>query len=407
VARPDTVEARGGGRFRIRNRRDFADLADLRGEWELTVDGTVERHGTLPTLDVPAGGSLDIGLDLGQSGRGERFVTFRFFLHRGMAWAPAGHEVAWEQLALPSRRRRRTWDVSRASPVEEDGAIALESGGTRAVVDTATGTLAELAGADGRNVLQAGPVLQLWRAATDNDGLRLMPHRSRGVLERWLALGLDRVEHRVESIRTAPGTLDVVHAVSGRGRWEDAAHRQRYRMLESGALLVENDVRLAPDLRDLPRIGVVLLLEPGLERLEWFGRGPWDDYPDRIASTVVGTFRSTVADEYVPYILPQEHGRHSDVRRLSLTDESGSGLDVEGVPVIAFTASRFTATDLYEARHTCDLEPRDATVLTLDHAHRGLGTAACGHDTQPRYRLDARRYRFSYVLTPRGARRSR
>jgi beta-galactosidase len=407
VSRPVTVEPRGGGRFRIRNRRDFADLADLQGEWELTVDGMAERQGRLPPLHIPAGGSLDVRLGLGQSGRRERFVTFRFFLRRGTAWAPAGHTVAWEQLALPSRQTRRTWNVTRARPAEEDGAIALESGGTRAVVDTATGTLAELAGADGKTVLLAGPVLQLWRAATDNDGLRLMPHRSRGVLGRWLALGLDRVQHRVESIRTRPGTVEVVHAVSGRGRWDDAVHRQRYRMLDSGALLVENDVRLAPELRDLPRVGVVLLLVPGLERLEWFGRGPWDDYPDRIASTVVGTFRSTVADEYVPYILPQEHGRHSDVRRLSLTDERGRGLEVGGVPVIAFTASRFTATDLYEARHTCDLKPRESTVLTLDHAHRGLGTAACGHDTQPRYRLDARRYRFSYVLAPSGARRTR
>ena len=407
VSRPVSVEAREGGRFRIHNRRDFADLEDLRGVWELTVDGVVERRGRLPTLDVSAGATRDVRLDLGRADGEERFVTFRFFLRRATSWAPAGHEVAWEQLALPSRQKPRPWDVSRAKPVEEDGAIALESHGTRALVDTTTGTLAVLSGAGGRNAILAGPVLQLWRAATDNDGLRLLPDRSRGVLGRWLELGLDRVEHRLESIRKAPGTVDVVHAASGRGRWDDAVHRQRFRMLESGALRVENDVRLGPDLRDLPRIGVVLLLQPGLERLEWFGRGPWEDYPDRLASTVVGTFRSTVTDEYVPYILPQEHGRHSDVRRLSLTDETGFGLDVEGVPVIAFTASHFTATDLFAARHTSDLEPRAATVLSIDHAQRGLGTSACGPDTHPRHRLDAHRYRFSYVLAPHRARRTR
>ncbi len=406
VSRPVSVEAHGGRRFRIHNRRDFAELTDLRGTWELTVDGTVERRGTLPTLDVWAGGWLDVRLDLGHAGRGERFVTFRFFLRRATGWAPAGYEVAWEQLALPSRGPSRVRSVSRAKPVEMRGAITLESAVTHAVVDTATGTLAELAGVGGPNVLQAGPVLQLWRAATDNDGLRLLPDRSRGVLARWLALGLDRIEHRLESIRTSPGTVEVVHAVSGRERWKDAVHRQRYRMLESGALLVENDVRLGPDLRDLPRIGVVLLLKPGLERLEWFGRGPWEDYPDRLASTVVGTYRSTATDEYVPYILPQEHGCHSDVRRLSLTDADGFGLDVEGVPVICFTASHFTAADLYDARHTSDLEPRKETVLSLDHAQRGLGTSACGPDTHLRHRLNAARYRFSYVLAPHGARRA-
>jgi beta-galactosidase len=269
-----------------------------------------------------------------------------------------------------------------------------------------TGTLAELTGNGGPNVLHAGPVLQLWRAATDNDGLRLLPGRNSGVLGRWLELGLDRVAHRLESIRTMPGTVEVVHAVSGRARWEDAVHRQRYRILGSGALLVENDVRLGPELRDVPRIGVVLLLAPGLERLEWFGRGPWEDYPDRLASTIIGTFRSTVSDELVPYILPQEHGRHSDVRRLSVRGEKGFGLEVEGMPVIAFTASHFTAAHLFGARHTSDLEPRAETVLSLDHAQRGLGTSACGPDTHPRHRLDARSYRFSYLLVPLAPRRA-
>ena len=178
-------------------------------------------------------------------------------------------------------------------------------------------------------------------------------------------------------------------------------------MLRPGALLVENDVRLGADLRDLPRIGVVFLLLPGLDRLEWFGRGPWEDYPDRLASTVVGTFRSTVAGEYVPYILPQEHGRHSDVRRLSLTGEHGVGLDVEGDAGVRLHREPLHRAGSLKARHTCDLEPRKATVLSLDHAQRGLGTSRVRTRYHPRHRLDGRRYRFSYVLAPHRARRSR
>jgi beta-galactosidase len=142
----------------------------------------------------------------------------------------------------------------------------------------------------------------------------------------------------------------------------------------------------------------VLTVAPGLERLTWFGRGPWEDYPDRLASTIVGRFESTVGEQYVPYIVPQEHGRHSDVRRLSLTDADGAGLAVEARPTIGFTASHFTAGDLYRARHTCDLEPRPEIVLSLDHAQRGLGTASCGPDVHPRFRLDEPSYAFAYVL---------
>ena len=148
------------------------------------------------------------------------------------------------------------------------------------------------------------------------------------MLGRWLELGLDRIERRLDAVRVAPGRVDVAHVASGRGRWDDVLHRQSYRLLAAGGLLVENEVRVGPDLRDLPRVGVVLVLVPGLEQLEWLGRGPWDDYQDRRASTVVATFRDTVEGQYVPYILPQEHGNHSDVRQ-ALADRRG-GLRARG-----------------------------------------------------------------------------
>jgi beta-galactosidase len=274
----------------------------------------------------------------------------------------------------------------------------LGAGGARAVIDRREGILTELS-AGGRNVLHTGPQLQLWRAATDNDGLRLLPERGSGVLWRWLELGLDRLEHRLEAIHLGEtGAVEVVQRASGRGRWDDAEHRQTFRLLASGGLLVENEVRVGPDLRDLPRVGVVLLLPPGLERLEWHGRGPWESYPDRLASTVVGRFRSTVHDQYVPYILPQEHGHRSEARRLSLNDGAGFGIAVDGAPTIGFSAGHFTAGDLYAARHTCDLEPRAEVVLNLDHAQRGLGTASCGPDTSRRHRLVSDLYRFAYIL---------
>jgi beta-galactosidase len=214
-----------------------------------------------------------------------------------------------------------------------------------------------------------GPHLQLWRAPTDNDGLPLHPGREVGPLKRWRRLDFD-VPHRHE------------------------VHR-----LEDGALLVEHEVEVPAD---LPRIGVVLTLAPGLERLEYLGRGPWENYPDRQASAMVGRYTSSVTDEYVPYIAPQEHGHHGDTRWLRLTREDGTGIEVRGMPTIGFSASHFTAQDLTAARHTSDLTPRPEVILNLDHAQRGLGTASCGPDTSPRYRLSAGTYRFSYVIQQLG-----
>ena len=87
-----------------------------------------------------------------------------------------------------------------------------------------------------------------------------------------------------------------------------------------------------------------------------------------------------------------------EVSRLAIRDARGRGLEVLGRPTIGFTASHFTADDLWRARHTSDLEPRAETILSLDHAQRGLGTASCGPDAGERYRLLESSYRFSYVL---------
>ena len=157
-------------------------------------------------------------------------------------------------------------------------------------------------------------------------------------------------------------------------------------------------MRLGEGITDVPRIGVQADPAPELEQLAWYGRGPWENYSDRKAAAMVGLYRSIVADQYVPYIMPQEHGHKTDVRWLALSDVRGQGLRVAGEPTLEFSASHFTADDLYRARHTCDLRPRPEVILNLDAAQRGLGTGSCGPDTLPQYCLLAREYRFSYRL---------
>jgi beta-galactosidase len=178
----------------------------------------------------------------------------------------------------------------------------------------------------------------------------------------------------------------------------DFQHIEHYTLSPAGELVVENTVRLGKNITDIPRVGVSLVLMPGLEQLEWFGRGPLENYADRKASSMVGRYSSTVTAQYVPYIMPQEHGHKTDVRWLSLTNNKGFGVLVTGDPTIEFSASHFTANDLFGALHTTDLKPRDEVILNLDYAHRGLGTASCGPDTLEQYRLLESEYNWAYRL---------
>ena len=405
LAQPVRVEAvhLKQGRVRIVSKHDFISLDWLRGEWELTADGKRVQAGKLPPLKIEPGGALDVDLEIADKTPGERFLNFRFYQRRDTLWAKAGHEVAWQQLELPPIKAsiRRVGRAPSVACDETPVSITLQAGDVHAVFDKATGTLAEFG--VGKNLVVRGPLLNVWRAPTDNDGIKLMMEdQGDKPLARWLAVGLNKLQYLLAGIKlvrakTGPA-VEIVHHASGRKQWNDFQHVHRYMLLPSGALSVENTVRLSRDIADIPRVGVSLVLVPGLEKLEWFGRGPRENYWDRKASSMVGLYRSTVTDEYVPYIMPQEHGHKTDVRWLSLADKRGHGVSVVGEPTIEFSVSHFTADDLFKARHTIDLAPRDEVMVCLDHLQRGLGTASCGPDTLEPYRLLDSTYKFAYRL---------
>ena len=125
-----------------------------------------------------------------------------------------------------------------------------------------------------------------------------------------------------------------------------------------------------------------------------------ENYSDRKSSAMVGMYYSSVSSEYIPYIMPQEHGHKTDVRSLVLLNKDRIGIYVQGFPLFEFNASHFTDNDLYHARHTMDLQPRPEIWLNIDAAMRGLGTASCGPDTLDQYRLLKSSYRFTYSLQP-------
>ena len=129
--------------------------------------------------------------------------------------------------------------------------------------------------------------------------------------------------------------------------------------------------------------------------------GPHETYPDRKLARI-GRFESDVASQPVPYIWPQENGGHAEVRWLELTSEAGTGLRITLDSPRQVSVLPYRATDLAAADHQEDLTPRDAAVVHLDAAHRGVGTASCGPDTLPGYLLHPGPYRWSWTLEPIG-----
>lgn len=114
----------------------------------------------------------------------------------------------------------------------------------------------------------------------------------------------------------------------------------------------------------------------------------------------MGRYRSTVDEQYVPYIMPQENGNKTEVRWLTLSNDQGLGLLVVGTPPLEASVSHFTAADLHQAQHTHELVRRDEVILNLDYMQSGLGGASCGSGTLPQYLLQPGRYIFRLRLRP-------
>ncbi|GGR10816.1 glycoside hydrolase family 2 TIM barrel-domain containing protein [Deinococcus ruber] len=428
LARPVRVLSWQNGHLTLENRRWFSDLSDLNGSWELLLDGDPVAEGELPRLHTAPGSTEELPLDVPLAWEGkELHLNVRFRLREATSWADAGHEVGMDQLDLSGLLETRVQAVPAPASValppvdirrSEDG-WSLHAGTVQVEVSATRGRL-EAYRAAGELLFSVGPELELWRAPTDNDGLKLAWHRAAAgerfagqdvdqawvncVLPRWLAAGYDAAPLRVRhaSAELLPGGSALVRLETARETLAgEVRHLQTCRIDQQGTLHFEHVFEVAEGLPELPRLGVSLEVPGELETLEWFGRGPWENYRDRCAAAHVGRYRRSVSADYVPYIMPQEHGNKTGVRWLTLSGARSSGLKVQaGDTGLEASASHFTPRDLEYALHTDDLTPRAAVFLHLDHLQRGLGTATCGPDTAEAFRIRPGRYVSRHSLGP-------
>lgn len=202
------------------------------------------------------------------------------------------------------------------------------------------------------------------------------------------------MQHRVDRVEYG-GEL-TVHA-----RLAPAAVRLGLRVIyrwRGDATGLSLTVEVSPDgdwTVPLPRLGVRLGVPVRLHRVEWYGDGPGEAYPDSRQAVRVGRYTATVKEMQTPYVYPQENGNRANVRWLTMLDDNGSGLRIEGDPLIDISVQPWPAEAIAAARHPVDLKPGDTAWINLDHRHNGLGSASCGPGVLPQYQLYARTVVFS------------
>ncbi|MET8900095.1 glycoside hydrolase family 2 TIM barrel-domain containing protein [Streptomyces sp. NPDC004538] len=398
----------GPGAVTLTNEYLFTGLREFDGRWELVADGRVVRRGTLTRdqLDVAPGAAKDITVPVrlpdGADAGTEYFLELSFTTKDSTPWAKAGFEVARQQLPVgpeaPAAAPVRLASVPALRHDDRDKDVRVRGKDFSVTVDKRTGTITSYE-AKGTRLITSGPAPNFWRAPTDNDKGNGQHTRN----QTWRDAGARRA---VTDVAVRPlGDRAVEIKVSGTlPTTVESAYSTTYTVFGNGEIKVDNTLHPgAATLPYIPEIGTLLFLPGRLDRLHYYGRGPEENHWDRNTGTDVGLYSGTVAEQWTPYIRPQENGNKTDVRWIALTDRHGVGLLASGEPLLEANASYFTPEDLSAGvRHDYQLTPRDEVVLRLNHRQMGVGgDNSWGAHTHDEFKLFADRdYAYTYRLRP-------
>ena len=407
------------GLVKIRNKYDFTNLAKFSFDWEVMSDGAVIQSGRLSFPGLAPDNELLVKIPLNNIDPApgtEYFLNLKASRNDEWNLVPEGHVYAAAQFLLASNDSRITMDESsygilQTNPTGTNLEVAGEK--IKVVFDLKTGRMTSLS-FKGKELLLQSPQPDFWRPPTDNDYGYGM-NRWMGV---WKKAGENAIVTRVDIKQPGIGKVVVNfrYDIPGPDSVKIAGFSSTYTILGSSDVIISNSFeKISEKIPEIPRMGMQMQLPVQYSNLKWFGRGPHENYSDRKTSADIGLYVSSVADQYTPYIRPQENGYRTDTRWLTLTDENGSGILVTGDPLVSFAAlhnvhddfespgslARYRRDAKTANTHTDDVKPRELVNLNVDLGQMGVGgDNSWGARIHPQYRLTERHYEYSFRIRP-------
>jgi len=409
ASRPVVARSIDRGRVEVRSRRWFASTADLAISWTARVDGVPTASGTFDRVLEPGEVAVVSPSPTPVWPEGhECHLDITVSTLTDCEWADAGHVVAWDQIDMasspaPNRSVATAYKTGSDPAVRNDrpdGTVVVAVGGNSIEIVPTIG-IGGLALAGSR--LISGDITgHLWRAPTDNDGVSQgwMSEVS-GVRREWVAWGLHELGSVLDDFDVDLDGNKATIVLERRivGTDAEATHRTIIEIDDFGMRFCEN-IRVPAEWHDLPRVGVRFEVPAEFETVEWMGLGPDETYPDRCRAATVGRWVSRIADQYHPFVFPQEHGNHVDTRWFELSGAAGVGFRADSDSRFNFSARRHHDSAITAATTIAELQPGPTVEVHIDEAVRGLGTAACGPDTLADYRVGSGTHEWDWGLAP-------
>ena len=357
------------GKVRITNKYLFTNLASLNTEWILQADNEIIEKGEL-NLDIKPLDSEIVSVPFHKPSLKEGVeyrLTLSFRQKEKTLWAEPGFEIAWDQFELPwykPAQRTNNESVSPLQLTQEKQLVKIAGTNFTYMFSRNTGMLTSMV-VSGREMIKRGAQLNVWRAPLANEtddwaywssnNKHISDYYGKWAASEWYVTGLDRLQMKIISFDAMKGDDGIVEVKvtslaelpTGRGAF---INHFRYLISGSGEMTIAHSVIPDGDMPSwLPRMGLDLILSTSLENVEWFGRGPQENYPDRKSGYRIGQYKSTVKEMYEPYLIPQDYGLRTDNRWVRMTGSDGTGLEFSGDKIFNFSAHPFSNGEPYQS----------------------------------------------------------
>nr|WP_294903003.1 glycoside hydrolase family 2 TIM barrel-domain containing protein [uncultured Lacibacter sp.] len=387
----------------VENNFNFTSLSNYQFKWELVKNGTAIQTDTFSINLLPES-SAEVKLKLPAMDKNNEVMLNVYAVTKtATASIPAMHEVAREQFGGNSLQFFTQQHISNGTLTvrKTENNINFQSGNISGSFNTKQGKLVAYT-AGTHSLITTFPEPYFWRAPTDNDFGNQMPQRLGFWRNAHNLLQLDTV--KVQEQNKDGLQIDCYYRMAG----VEVPYIISYQLLNNGAVKVTASIDLqAKKLPEMPRFGMRMALPKTYTHVDFYGRGPWENYSDRNTASFVGIYQQKAADQFVAnYIRPQENGYKTDIRWVQFYDDQQYGIKITGVQPICFSALPYTTEDLdpgvtKKQQHPSDLNERKFMSVHIDLNQRGTGgDNSWGAYPHAPYLLTNNKYTYSYIIEP-------
>lgn len=377
------------GKLKITNLYDFTNLSEytIKLLWE--NDGK-EIHAESFTLDICPHETKEIELSYSPEAGCKYANCLTVTLYDS-----DGNDVGFEQHILTSESSKCEFKKASLSNITETNETVIYSGENfEYVFSKKYGTLLSFS-AGGKEIIKNRAKLSMFRAPIDNE---------RRKKSEWItsnlsvsdAQNIDILNQKTYSVTLSENILTVNACLVAPARMPIFNFKTTYTFLENGVVKVELSGDIRQNVTWLPRLGFEFRLVPDIQKFRYFGLGETENYADLYRHAKLGLYESSAKDEYVNYVVPQEHGTHTKVKMLLFENALEFFSDNE----FQFNVSEYSIEALTKAAHGCELEKDGSVVVRIDYKSSGLGSNSCGPRLMEKYCFDDKTVDFSFYIKP-------